>query len=82
MLDTGARVWTDPAEWFWGLRRWTRLLGETLLIAYVGTLTGTLGAFVGCFLCSRNLVRARLAAHRACGGCWSSAAPFPTSCSR
>lgn len=59
-LDTGARVWTDPAEWFWGLSRWTRLLGETLLIAYVGTLTGAAGAFVGCFLVSRNLMRSAL----------------------
>ena len=58
ILDSGDRVWTDPAEWFWGIRRWTRLMGETLLIAYVGTLTGTIGAFIGCFLCSRNLVRA------------------------
>src|ERR1700728_2433778 len=31
-LDSGARVWTDPAEWFWGVHRWLRLLGETLLI--------------------------------------------------
>ena len=36
-LDTGARVWTDPVDWFWGLHRWLRLLGETMLIAYVGT---------------------------------------------
>ncbi len=57
LLDTGERVWTDPADWFWGIHRWTRLLGETLLIAYVGTLTGFIGAFVACFLCSRNLVR-------------------------
>ena len=57
LLDSGDRVWTDPAEWFWGVRRWTRLIGETLLIAYVGTLTGTFGALLGCFLCSRNLVR-------------------------
>ena len=55
-LDTGAVVLSDPAEWFWGLRRWTRLLGETLLMAYVGTLTGAVLAFCGCFLCSRNLV--------------------------
>jgi phosphonate transport system permease protein len=55
-LDTGARVWTDPAEWFWGLHRWLRLLGETLLIAYVGTLSGAALAFVGCFAASRNLV--------------------------
>ena len=57
ILNSGERVWTDPAEWFWGIHRWTRLLGETLLIAYLGTLTGTLGAFASCFLCSRNLVR-------------------------
>ena len=31
-LDNGARVWTDPVEWFWGLGKWLRLLGETLLI--------------------------------------------------
>ena len=57
-LDSGERVWTDPGDWFWGVHRWCRLLGETLLIAYVGTLTGTLGALVGCFLCSSNLVSA------------------------
>jgi phosphonate transport system permease protein len=59
-LDTGARVWTDPVYWFWGLHRWSLLIGETLLIAYVGTLTGTIGAFAGCFLCSHNLVRSAL----------------------
>jgi phosphonate transport system permease protein len=57
LLDSGDRVWTNPTDWFWGLRRWCRLLRDTLLIAYVGTLTGTLGAFLGCFLTSRNLVR-------------------------
>ncbi len=56
-LDTGARVWTDPAEWFWGLKRWVRLLAETILIAYVGTLTGALLAFCGCFAASRNMIR-------------------------
>ena len=55
-LDSGAPVWTSPSDWFWGWQRWTRLLGETLLIAYVGTFTGFIGAFVGCFLCSANLV--------------------------
>ncbi len=55
-LDTGAPVWTDPAEWFWGLKRWTRLLGETLLIAYVGTAVGVLGAFAACFVASERLV--------------------------
>ena len=56
-LDTGAPVWTDPVEWFWGIGRWSRLLGETLLIAYVGTLTGAVLAFGAGFLTSRNLVR-------------------------
>ncbi len=56
-LDSGDRVWTDPTEWFWGLRRWLRLLGETVLIAYVGTLSGAAIAFVACFGMSRNLVR-------------------------
>ncbi len=55
-LDTGAAVWTDPVEWYWGLRRWLRLLGETLLMAYLGTATGFIGGFLACFLCSRNLV--------------------------
>ena len=59
-LDTGARVWTDPADWFWGLHRWLRLLGETMLIAYVGTLTGAAIAFAACFVASRNLVSSAL----------------------
>jgi phosphonate transport system permease protein len=57
MLDTGARVWTGPQEWFWGLARWGRLLGETLLIAYVATLTGVVGAFAAAAPASRNLMR-------------------------
>jgi phosphonate transport system permease protein len=56
-LDSGARVWTDPHEWFWGLARWSRLLGETLLIAYVATLTGALAAFAAAAPASRNLMR-------------------------
>ena len=56
-LDTGERVWTDPREWFWGLARWGRLLGETLLIAYVATLSGVIGAFAAAAPASRNLMR-------------------------
>jgi phosphonate transport system permease protein len=55
-LDSGARVWTDPADWFWGIHRWLRLLGETILMGYVGTLTGTAIAFAACFAASRNMV--------------------------
>ena len=53
-LDSGARVWTDPVEWFWGLRKWSILLGQTLLMGYVGTLWGAAFAFVLCFAASRT----------------------------
>ena len=55
-LDSGASVLSDPAEWFWGLRKWSLLLGETVLIAYVGTATGAAVAFACCFLCSPTLM--------------------------
>ncbi|WP_022723166.1 phosphonate ABC transporter, permease protein PhnE [Rhodopseudomonas sp. B29] len=53
-LDSGARVWTDPAEWFWGWRNWLKLLGETLLISYVGTLSGAMLALLLNFVAARN----------------------------
>jgi phosphonate transport system permease protein len=53
-LDTGARVWTDVGEWFWGWRQWLALLGETLLISYIGTLAGAVVAFVLNFLVAEN----------------------------
>jgi phosphonate transport system permease protein len=56
-LDTGARVWTDPASWFWSLKRSLRLIGETILMAYVGTLTGAAAALALNFLASPNLTR-------------------------
>ena len=59
-LDTGERVWTDPAEWFWGLRRWAVRIGETMLIAYVGTLTGLFGALAGAAFASGNISRSRV----------------------
>ncbi|MBV9655069.1 MAG: phosphonate ABC transporter, permease protein PhnE [Acetobacteraceae bacterium] len=58
-LDGGARAWTDPREWFWGLRRWLRLLGDTLLIAYVGTFLGAAGGFFLSFASAANLVSNR-----------------------
>jgi len=58
-LESGAPVWSDPAEWYWGLWRWLRLLGETLLMAYVGTLLGALGAFLLCFLAAANVAPRR-----------------------
>jgi phosphonate transport system permease protein len=71
-LDNGAPVWSDPAEWMWGLDLWLLLMGETILIAYVGTLTGAIGGFVLCFLSATNLVRntvVRVTAKRALEFC-------------
>ncbi len=56
-LESGELVWTDPAEWFWGLRKWSVLMGQTLLIAYLGTVTGSALAFCAAFLASPNLMR-------------------------
>ena len=59
-LESGAHagqwVWHDPAEWFWGLGRWLLLLGDTVLMAYVGTLLGCTGGFVLGLLSAANIV--------------------------
>lgn len=47
----------DIAEWFWGLPKWLKLLWETVLIAYLGTLLGTVGAMLLCFDASENMRR-------------------------
>jgi len=56
-LDNGQSVLSDPAEWFWGLKKWSISLFETLLMAYVGTLLGAFGAFMLCFAASKNVTR-------------------------
>ena len=53
-LDSGARVWTDFGEWFWGWQKWLKLLGETILISYVGTLVGAVIAFALNFFAAQN----------------------------
>jgi phosphonate transport system permease protein len=53
-LDSGARVWTDFGEWFWGWHKWLRMLGETILASYVGTLIGAVWAFVLNFFAADN----------------------------
>jgi phosphonate transport system permease protein len=53
-LEDGARVWTNPAEWLWGWKKWGLLLGETILISYVGTLSGAVLAFALNFLAAEN----------------------------
>lgn len=53
-----ASLGSDLAEWYWGLARWLRLLWQTVLIAYVGTILGAAGAFLLCFAAAANLGRA------------------------
>jgi phosphonate transport system permease protein len=53
-LDSGGRVWSNLGEWFWGWHKWLRMLGETVLISYVGTLIGTFFAFTLNFLAAEN----------------------------
>src|SRR5258708_1541251 len=53
-LESGARVWTDIGEWFWGWRKWLLMLGETILISYVGTLFGAVLAFALNFFAAEN----------------------------
>ena len=53
-LEDGSRVWTDIAEWLWGWRKWSLLLGETILISYVGTMSGAVLAFALNFLAAEN----------------------------
>ncbi len=53
-LDNGQRVWTDFAEWFWGWHKWLKMLGETLLISYVGTLIGAVFALGLNFFAAEN----------------------------
>ncbi|EUB96564.1 phosphonate ABC transporter, inner membrane subunit [Rhizobium sp. CF080] len=45
----------DLAEWFWRWPVWLELLGETILIAYLATFLGVLGAFALSFPAARNL---------------------------
>lgn len=60
LLDDGRFVLADPLEWYWGFGKWLAKLGDTLLIAYLGTLAGALGAFLSCFGAAENLARGRV----------------------
>ncbi|MGL4241025.1 MAG: phosphonate ABC transporter, permease protein PhnE [Beijerinckiaceae bacterium] len=54
-LDNGRSVFTDIGEWFWGFGKWGRHIIDTLLIAYLGTLFGAIGAFFLCFAATVNM---------------------------
>ena len=47
----------DMAEWFWGLEGWLKLLWQTILISYTGTVLGVVGGFLLCFVAAANLGR-------------------------
>ena len=49
--------WGDVADWYWGIRFWMRLLVETILMGFVGTMLGGILALLLCFPASRNLVK-------------------------
>jgi phosphonate transport system permease protein len=53
-LDDHTRVWTNFGEWFWGWQKWLKLLGETILISYVGTTIGAVLAFTLNFFAAEN----------------------------
>ncbi|MBL8790677.1 MAG: phosphonate ABC transporter, permease protein PhnE [Rhizobiales bacterium] len=59
LLDSGEQagrfVLFDIGSWYWGIVKWTRLLADTLLIAYVATLLGAVGGFFLAFLAAGNL---------------------------
>jgi phosphonate transport system permease protein len=53
-LEDGTRVWTNIGEWFWGWHKWLWMLGETILISYVGTLMGAVLALALNFFAAEN----------------------------
>ncbi len=48
-------AFADIADWYWGIDKWLRYLWDTVLIAFLATLFGFIGAFLLCFPASRNL---------------------------
>jgi phosphonate transport system permease protein len=44
----------DVADWYWNLSGWLKLLLDTVLIAYLATLIGALGAFATACLSAQN----------------------------
>ena len=50
-----AHFGADVADWYWNLTGWLKLLLDTVLIAYLGTLIGAVGGFTMAFLAATNL---------------------------
>jgi phosphonate transport system permease protein len=55
-----SRLIADVRAWYWNFGGWSRLLFETILMAYLGTSMGAVAAFGLCFFASANLVKSRL----------------------
>lgn len=53
----------DIANWFWRWQIWMWLLLETILIAYMATILGVIGAFILSFPASRNLAPSKWLYH-------------------
>jgi len=49
----------DLGDWYWNFFGWLKLLFDTVLIAYLGTLAGTVGAGVLAFFAAANLAPSR-----------------------
>jgi phosphonate transport system permease protein len=52
---TFAHFGADVADWYWNVAGWLKLLLDTVLIAYLGTLFGAGGAFLIAFFAAANL---------------------------
>jgi phosphonate transport system permease protein len=50
-----AHFGADVADWYWNTSGWLKLLLDTVLIAYLGTLIGASGAFAIAFFAAANL---------------------------
>jgi phosphonate transport system permease protein len=50
-----AHFGADVADWYWNIAGWMKLLLDTILIAYLGTLIGATGAFTMAFFSAGNL---------------------------
>lgn len=52
---TLSNFWGDIANWYWRIDSWLLLLWDTIIIAFLGTLFGLVGAFIISFFASANL---------------------------
>jgi phosphonate transport system permease protein len=52
---TFAHFGADVADWYWNIAGWLKLLFDTVLIAYLGTLFGAGGALLIAFFAAENL---------------------------